>query len=997
MKPPDEVSANNFGMRNPLLFLVLLLTVAGPLWAQEVLDNNPPSLRWYQVNSPHFRVLYPQGFEEQAQRVANSLELIREPEARSLGSLPRKISVILQSQSTVSNGFVSILPRRSELYAMPTQDYNFTGTNDWLNLLMSHEYRHIVQYQHATRGFNRLIYYLFGSISLAGMAQTAAPSWFWEGDAVVTETAFTPSGRGKIPNFGLVMKTNLLENRKFNYHKQLLGSYKHNIPNEYVLGYYMVSYLRRKTNDPGIWGRITARSWSLPFIPFAFSNAIKKEAGMHVTDLYNEMADTLAADWKEELDGLVLTPFENVNTRRGTSYTDYLYPQPLEDGSILVMKKGIGDIEQFVLLRNGAEKKVFVPGRLNDTGMLCAEGNMIVWNEYGFDPRWRIRNYSLVKTYDLSTGKKKVIGSRRSRYAGAAITSSGKNIATVETDTAYRTTLVVLDAHSGAVVKRFPNPDNHFYSMPRWSDDGRYLVALRTSKGGKTIVRFDLQSGTSTDLLPLTQENVGYPILYGNYLFFNSPVTGIDNIFALDLATGKRYQVTSSRLGAYNPAVTKDGASIVYNDQTRDGLDVVTIPFDPGTWKPFQAGRQASLFFRDLVEQEGHPDIFSDVAHTHFVPTRYRVINGLIHPYNWGLSVDSDLSEASVGLISRDVLSTTSLSLGYFFDINERTSSWRGQVSYQGWYPIIDVSASLSNRSVNAGTRRFYRTVGSSEIAEARDVTFSWKEKNLQAGLRLPLITTRSRYEGSVTIANSFGFTQVSDFTNNINEGGRFIPSGRKNSIYPFYEYLTNGQLLYNSFSVSAFRLLKQSHRDIYSKWGQQVEVQSFETPFGGDFNGRLFSVYGVLFFPGLAKHHSLWGFGGYQHTEFDKEADPDSHTYVFRNQIPVPRGQTVSRFEDFYSVSANYTLPLWYPDVAVGPLLNIQRLRTNFFFDYGLGVGPALFHPTAVEYASVGVEAKVDINIFRFVPQFDIGVRFTRGLRPSTTEVEMLLGTFNF
>jgi hypothetical protein len=32
-----------------------------------------------------------------------------------------------------------------------------------------------------------------------------------------------------------------------------------------------------------------------------------------------------------------------------------------------------------------------------------------------------------------------------------------------------------------------------------------------------------------------------------------------------------------------------------------------------------------------------------------------------------------------------------------------------------------------------------------------------------------------------------------------------------------------------------------------------------------------------------------------------------------------------------------------------------------------------------------------------RFLPQFDIGVRFSKGLKPSTTEFEVLIGTFNF
>ena len=968
------------------MFLFFLSVSA---WSQTVLENNPPSLKWYQVNTPHFRVLYSSGFGAQAQRVANSLEHIREAEAKSLGSAPRKISVILQNQSAVSNGFVSILPRRSEFYAMPTQDYNFIGTNDWLDLLTAHEYRHIVQYQHATRGFNRLVYYLFGSISLAGMAQVAAPSWFWEGDAVATETAFTPSGRGKIPNFGLLMKTNLLEGRKFNYHKQYLRSYKHNIPDHYVLGYYMVSYLRRKTNDPEVWGKITARSWSVPFIPFAFSNAIKKETGLYVTGLYEEMADHLTKEWKKEINGLSLTPFVKVNNRPNGVYTDYLYPQPLGDGSILVMKKGIGDIEQFVLLKNGGEK-VFTPGQMNDTGMLSAEQNTVVWNEYGFDPRWRVRNYSLIKTFNLSSRKKKVIGSKHSRYASASISAQGDKIATIQTDVEYKTNLIVLDALTGLVIKKFPNSENNFYSMPRWSDDGKKIAVLKTVPDGKTITIMDFESGVSQDVLPVSQENAGYPVLYQHYLFFNSPDSGIDNIYVLDLDTRKRYQVTSSRLGAYNPAISKDGTTLLYNDQTKDGLDVVSIPFDPSAWRPFEPERKLSLFFQHLVEQEGHPDIFNSVPDNQLIHKRYRKINGIINPYNWGITVENDLTQASVGILSRDILSTTSLSLGYVFDINERTSALKGQVSYQGWYPIIDVAASISNRSVNEGGKKFYDTLVDPMTTEIRDVIFTWKEKNIQAGLRIPLITTSSKYHGNFAIGNSVGLTQVSDFENNIDKGGRLVPSGDGRS-YFLRDYIDNGQLLYNNFNISAYRLLKQSRRDINSKWGQQIEINSFETPFGGDFDGRLFSVFGVLYFPGLARHHSFWTYGAYQHTKFEQVRQ----NYVFRNQVPTPRGQTVSRFQDFYSVSANYTLPVWYPDIAVGPLLNFQRLRGNIFFDYGLGQSP-LFE-TSQDYTSVGVEAKLDINIMRFLPQFDIGVRFTKGLAPSTTEFEVLIGTFNF
>src|SRR5258706_1268992 len=443
-------------MRIAFLFL---LAVCFNLRAQEsaVSATNPASLKWYQINTPNFRLLYPQGFDIQAQRMANTLERIREPEARTIGTLPKKISVILQNQSALSNAFVSITPRRAEFYAMPSQNYNFTGNNDWLNLLATHEYRHMAQFQHATRGFNKIFKYVFGYNVLAGMSYVAAPQWFWEGDAVATDTAFTQSGRGRIPNFDLVLRTNLQEGRVFNYHKQYLRSYKNNITDHYVLGYHMASYLRKKTGNPQIWDKVTGRSWNVPFIPFRFSSSLKKETGLYVKDLYNEMAVDLRKEWKAQLDTLKLTPLQRINPRTTKAYTDYLYPQELEDGSIVVRKVGIGDIEKLVVLKDGAEEKIYTQGIINESGMQSAVNSRIVWNEFRFDPRWQVRNYSTIVGYDLGSSKKHVINAK-GRYAAAALSPDGYKVATVETSTEYQTRLVALDYFSGRVLKTFENP-----------------------------------------------------------------------------------------------------------------------------------------------------------------------------------------------------------------------------------------------------------------------------------------------------------------------------------------------------------------------------------------------------------------------------------------------------------------------------------------------------------------------------------------------------------
>ena len=114
--------------------ILICFSVPFTLQAQESvsLETNAPNLKWYQLNTPNFRILYPKGFDVQAQRTANTLETIREPEAKTMSSKPRRISIILQNQSSVSNGFVTMAPKRSEFFIMPTQNYNFSGTNDWI-------------------------------------------------------------------------------------------------------------------------------------------------------------------------------------------------------------------------------------------------------------------------------------------------------------------------------------------------------------------------------------------------------------------------------------------------------------------------------------------------------------------------------------------------------------------------------------------------------------------------------------------------------------------------------------------------------------------------------------------------------------------------------------------------------------------------------------------------------------------------------------------------
>jgi hypothetical protein len=176
---------------------------------------------------------------------------------------------------------------------------------------------------------------------------------------------------------------------------------------------------------------------------------------------------------------------------------------------------------------------------------------------------------------------------------------------------------------------------------------------------------------------------------------------------------------------------------------------------------------------------------------------------------------------------------------------------------------------------------------------------------------------------------------------------------------------------------------LKQSRRDFNPKFGQSLTFENYSTPFGGDFKGSLLAVRGLFFFPGFFKHHSFFFRGGYQ----TKLSSDDLDVYTFRNRLFKPRGYSYPNDTKFYSLSGNYVFPLWYPDISIGPILNVQRIKTNLFCDYGEGQGrsylykkgqqvPAAYFNNSAQYLSTGAEMTFDVNIMRFLPQIELGFR---------------------
>jgi hypothetical protein len=158
---------------------LVLIFVSVSVFSQQF-GGNPPSLRWNQINTDSVRIIFPVGLKDKASSVATIASKlgITQP---TIGNRFRKINIVLQNQTTISNGYVGLGPRRSEFYLNPLQNSFELGSLPWHEQLALHEFRHVQQYNNFNKGASRLFYFLAGEYGLVFANATAIPNWFWEG------------------------------------------------------------------------------------------------------------------------------------------------------------------------------------------------------------------------------------------------------------------------------------------------------------------------------------------------------------------------------------------------------------------------------------------------------------------------------------------------------------------------------------------------------------------------------------------------------------------------------------------------------------------------------------------------------------------------------------------------------------------------------------------------------------------------------------------------
>ena len=160
-------------MKRIVLLLSLLIVCTGVQAQFSLTGSDPSKVRWMQMSSPEFRIIYPEGEDSLARVYGTWLEKARIGVSRSSGLLAgenykRRMPVVLHSFNTIPNASVAWAPRRMDFFTAPDA-YSPTPV-PWEKLLAIHEGRHVSQMNAGVAGRNKVFKYLTGELFAGAFA-----------------------------------------------------------------------------------------------------------------------------------------------------------------------------------------------------------------------------------------------------------------------------------------------------------------------------------------------------------------------------------------------------------------------------------------------------------------------------------------------------------------------------------------------------------------------------------------------------------------------------------------------------------------------------------------------------------------------------------------------------------------------------------------------------------------------------------------------------------
>lgn len=716
-----------------------------------------PRLHFRTLTTSRADIYFHQGEEALARRLSRIIDEVAPEVDRRLGAPRGRLRVILVDQTDQSNGWASVIPYNLiEIAAVPPGGRSIIGnTDDWLRLVFTHEYVHIVHLERSGGWFGSLRH-VFGRLPFF-YPNLLLPDWQIEGLATYEESQLTGQGRVPAGDFRMLIDQAAAAGRFAPLDRAtsaVIDWPRGNSP--YLYGAYFHQYLADRYGADTLTELADETAGRLPL---AGSRAFKKIYGRSLGDLWSDFerettqrAGEGAAGIRERL------------THHGFNVTSPAYTA---DGRLFYsVSNPHGFPALMERLPDGSQRGVASRYQGNQ---LTVAGDTLVFDQLEFDGP--VALYSDLYARPAAGGATRRL-TRGARAADPDVAPNGRTIVCTVQQTGRRilATLTLPAAGETAVPQALVAEEGTEFTSPRWSPDGRRVAAERRRLGGPSeIVLVEVATGELRPLVAQSQGRVISPMWLpdGSAVLYAAERDGRPfTLHAVDVATGVIAAVDGAGPGAHSPTLSPDGTRLVFVGASPDGYDLYALPWDSSRLTP-------------VPDATGGAPVGMPTA---TVPTDASAGSADVRPYSpWPtlaprfwlpiLEADGDNTVLGAATGGFDALGrhTYQVSAGWTMPRNRADLAF--DYAYTRWWPALFVGGSddtdtwrqgtVRSREVTAGVLLPWRKVRwSSSVLTA--VSASSDAFDCEA-CAVPVATVRERRSGrlgaSISNARTFGYS----------------------------------------------------------------------------------------------------------------------------------------------------------------------------------------------------------------------------------------------
>ncbi|MBA2661409.1 MAG: PD40 domain-containing protein [Bradymonadaceae bacterium] len=704
------------------------------LWAPaDALAIDDPALDYFTLTTPHFYVHYYSGLEELAKRTAIAAEEAHAILSPLMDWKPvNRTHINVTDKLDTANGSAGVFMRNKiTIYGMaPPPDSVLGNYDDWLRILVYHEYVHILHLD-TNPGLSQFINLFIGKQMHPNQV---LPRWYTEGIATFYESARTGTGRINSALFQMWVRTAALEDRLFT-----LGQ-SSGLPIQwpsgsaaYLYGGFFMDYVARRHGEDFI--RDFNHIYGSRIIPFSLNQSARQISGQSFDELWQEWtAEALAiaqaqriavkAAGETSLDHITHKGGRQGNpvVRPGRNQVSFYRADQVSKEAYVAASSTGQRVEELFDIDSAAGPAAWTP----DGDTLIYTQATITRGVYAYQ--------DLFAWHAPTNATRQLTSAERAREP--AVSPDGTKLAYVRNlngtmELVWRAFDDLGVAHVLISGTEHPGSDDAHWqqiSMPTFSPDGSALVfswwrldarqrdlwmITLEGEGDQRLRR--LTSGASHEMDPAFGPD--------GMLYFSSDHSGIFNIYAMDLESEDVWQVSNVINGVFTPRLSEDGHWLWVTSYTADGFEIARFRRPTRLRHKVTLNREAPS---RIVYPPADPSLDLEA--------------GPYQPWRWLLPLsfmpDFGLLASGVGasatITGEDPVGNHSYSIGAGWtsgpEFTDRQANLGASYRFGGWPFNLGLTARMANLPRTRGL-----------IAESRHVPYAERQYLGRATLSYPL------------------------------------------------------------------------------------------------------------------------------------------------------------------------------------------------------------------------------------------------------------------